>query len=161
MCSSDLKDLVTLHHGTIDVNSKVGEGTEFAVRIPIDKNFYTAEQLDEDDQPMNIPSDAMAVEQEEDIECVEDKQNTLLIVEDNEELLQLMIRLLQREYNVISALNGKEALDILNNQERKEIDLIVSDIMMPEMDGIELCKKVKGQLETSHIPIIQIGRAHV
>ena len=68
-----------------------------------------------------------------------------------EELLQLMVKLLSREYNVFKAENGKEGVTILENE---DIDLIVSDVMMPEMDGIEFCKYVKGNLEISHIPVI-------
>ena len=76
---------------------------------------------------------------------------TLLVVEDNEELLQLMVRLLSKEYNVLTAENGKEAVVIIENE---PVELIISDIMMPEMDGIELCRFVKNTIEYSHIPII-------
>ena len=74
-----------------------------------------------------------------------------MLVEDNEELLNLMTKLLGREYNVFTAENGKEGIIVLENE---DVDLIVSDIMMPEMDGIEFCKYVKGHLEISHIPVI-------
>lgn len=73
------------------------------------------------------------------------------MVEDNEELLQLMVRLLKREYNVHTAENGQEAVTVLDNE---DIDLIVSDVMMPVMDGIEFCRYVKNKLELSHIPVI-------
>ena len=73
------------------------------------------------------------------------------VVEDNEELLQLMKHLLQRAYRVVTARNGQDAVTIVNNE---EVDLIVTDVMMPVMDGIELCKFVKSKLEYSHIPII-------
>lgn len=76
---------------------------------------------------------------------------TLLLVEDNEELLVLMVRLLQGRYHILKAGNGVEALDIL---EREEVDLIVSDVMMPQMDGIELCHTIKNKFETCHIPFI-------
>ena len=87
--------------------------------------------------------DAEETEQEN-----EAKAHSILVVEDNEELLQLMVKLLSREYNVFKAENGKEGVTILENE---DIDLIVSDVMMPEMDGIEFCKYVKGNLEISHI----------
>jgi DNA-binding response OmpR family regulator len=73
------------------------------------------------------------------------------VVEDNEELLQLMVRLLSKEYNVLTAENGKEAIVIIENE---PVELIISDIIMPEMDGIELCRFVKNTIEYSHIPII-------
>lgn len=82
---------------------------------------------------------------------VEKKKHSVLVIEDNEELLQLMTRLLKREYNVFTAENGKEGISVLENE---DIDLIVSDVMMPEMDGIEFCKYVKSNLEISHIPVI-------
>lgn len=82
---------------------------------------------------------------------VEKKKHSVLVIEDNEELLQLMTILLKREYNVFTAENGKEGISVLENE---DIDLIVSDVMMPEMDGIEFCKYVKSNLEISHIPVI-------
>ena len=75
--------------------------------------------------------------------------STILLVEDNEELLALMVRLLHGKYHILKAANGTEALEILAKQ---EVDLIVSDVMMPEMDGMELCRRVKTQFETCHIP---------
>ena len=68
------------------------------------------------------------------------KANTILLVEDNGELLHLMTKLLSREYNVFTAQNGKEGIAVL---EKEDVDLIVSDVMMPEMDGIEALKKIK------------------
>ena len=76
---------------------------------------------------------------------------TLLLVEDNDELLALMVRLLQNRYRILEARNGVDALEIL---EREEVNLIVSDVMMPQMDGTELCQKVKSKFETCHIPFI-------
>lgn len=75
----------------------------------------------------------------------------MLVVEDNEELLQLMQRLLGREYRVFTARNGKEGIAIA---EKEEIDLIVSDVMMPEMDGNELCRYIKNKFELCHIPVL-------
>lgn len=74
-----------------------------------------------------------------------------MVVEDNAEILQLIHRLLNRDYHVLTATNGKEAMLIL---EHEKIDIIVSDIMMPEMDGVELCRSLKNNIEYSHIPII-------
>lgn len=153
------KDLVDLHGGTIEVHSEENEGAEFVVRIPIRRSYYSDEQIDEDDGAMPI-CDAVSYEPsfvptESPEEVANDfsatKTHTLLIVEDNEELLQLMTRLLVREYNVLTAGNGKEAVDLL---EHEDVDLVVSDIMMPVMDGIAFCRFLKGHLETSHIPVI-------
>lgn len=146
------KDLVELHHGTITVESELGKGTAFIIRIPIDRSSYKEEEIDED--KMEVFQETISGLQEslsESEEIVESKTHSLLVVEDNEELLQLMVRLLCRDYNVYTAQNGKEGLVVVENE---DIDLIVSDIMMPEMDGIEFCKKIKNNIETSHIPLI-------
>ena len=148
------KDLVTLHGGTISVESEVDHGTEFIVRIPIERSYYDEEQIDDEVISLrqtaidyeDTPEDVIAEVQE-----LATKANSILLVEDNEELLNLMTKLLGREYNVFTAENGKEGIIVLENE---DVDLIVSDIMMPEMDGIEFCKYVKGHLEISHIPVI-------
>lgn len=80
-----------------------------------------------------------------------EKSHTLLLVEDNEDLLGLMVKLLGTDYKIHTATNGKEALEIV---ESEDIDLIVSDVMMPVMDGIEFCRSIKGNFDTSHIPLI-------
>ena len=147
------KDLVTLHGGTIS-ESEVDHGTEFIVRIPIERSYYDEEQIDDEVISLrqtaidyeDTPEDVIAEVQE-----LATKANSILLVEDNEELLNLMTKLLGREYNVFTAENGKEGIIVLENE---DVDLIVSDIMMPEMDGIEFCKYVKGHLEISHIPVI-------
>ena len=148
------KDLVTLHGGTISVESEVDHGTEFIVRIPIERSYYDEEQIDDEVISLrqtaidyeDTPEDVIAEVQE-----LATKANSILLVEDNEELLNLMTKLLGREYNVFTAENGKEGIIVLENE---DVDLIVSDIMMPEMDGIEFCKYVKGHLEISHIQVI-------
>lgn len=148
------KDLVTLHGGTISVESEVDHGTEFIVRIPIERSYYDEEQIDDEVISLrqtaidyeDTPEDVIAEVQE-----LATKANSILLVEDNEELLNLMTKLLGREYNVFTAENGKEGIIVLENE---DVDLIVSDIMMPEMDGIEFCKYVKGHLEISYIPVI-------
>ncbi len=148
------KDLVELHEGTISVESEIGQGTEFIVRIPIDRSYFKEDQID-DEAIVPIQGTTISVDGE-DTQTVEEservkKRHSVLVIEDNEELLQLMTRLLRREYNVFTAENGKEGIIVLENE---DIDLIVSDVMMPEMDGIEFCKYVKGNLEISHIPVI-------
>lgn len=148
------KDLVELHEGTISVESEVDHGTEFMVRIPIERSYYDEEQID--DEAISLMQDSVNYEdtqEDADVETQEVtiKANTILLVEDNGELLHLMTKLLSREYNVFTAQNGKEGIAVL---EKEDVDLIVSDVMMPEMDGIEFCKYVKGHLEMSHIPMI-------
>lgn len=146
------KDLVELHGGTIYVESEQNKGATFFVRIPIERPYFKEEEIDDD----FIAVSKTVVESTNEVEEVNVsgetvKRHTLLVLEDNEELLQLLVTLLSREYNVLTAENGKEGVVIAENE---DIDLIVSDIMMPEMDGIEFCKHIKSKLEFSHIPVI-------
>ena len=150
------KDLVELHHGTIGVESELGKGSTFTVDLPIDKDSYEEYELMEGELSANNVKADVILENEEltDSETVENLRtadNHLLLVEDNEELLYLMERILSRHYHVLIAKDGLEALDIIKDN---EIDIIISDVMMPEMDGLELCRTLKSNLETSHIPII-------
>ncbi|WP_229127678.1 response regulator transcription factor [Bacteroides nordii] len=79
------------------------------------------------------------------------KQETILIVEDNIELLSFMTEKLNSSFSIEKATNGAEAFDII---ERKNIDIVITDIMMPIMDGFELCKKIKTDIEYCHIPVV-------
>ena len=150
------KDLVELHHGTIEVESELTKGSTFTIYFPIDKDSYQENELITGETLVNDKKAAMIFEHE-DLEkpgVVEDVQvndNHLLLVEDNEELLYLMEKILSRQYHVLVAKNGLEALDIIKDN---EIDIIISDVMMPEMDGLELCRNIKSNLETCHIPVI-------
>ena len=147
------KDLVELHGGRIEVESGEGQGTEFIVTLPVDRSYFKEEQIDEE-AVLPVQKTVTYLEEEEDADNVvseKSKAHTILVVEDNEELLQLMVRLLKREYNVHTAENGQEAVTVLDNE---DIDLIVSDVMMPVMDGIGFCRYVKNKLELSHIPVI-------
>ncbi|HBB00427.1 MAG: hybrid sensor histidine kinase/response regulator [Bacteroidetes bacterium GWD2_45_23] len=149
-----VKDLVTLSHGTIEVISEPVKGSEFIVVLPIDISYFEESEIDFSEQ--NEIPDRFIDENEfyTDDERVVKKQTNIpsvLAVEDNEDILQLIQRLLSNDYQVYKAMNGKEALLVL---EHEKIDIIVSDVMMPEIDGIELCKLLKNNIEYSHIPII-------
>ncbi len=150
------KDLVTLWGGTIQVESEMNKGTQFIVTLPVDRSAFTPDQIDEEIQlPQQIISGMEEVTEEEaEMNGSEPhKPCSVLLVEDEEELLNLMVKLLSNDYNVFFASNGKEALTIM---EREEIDLVVTDVSMPQMDGIELCREIKGKLEFSHIPVLML-----
>ena len=154
-------DLVYLHHGTIRCESEVGKGTTFIVNLPINKEAFLPEQIDEQHKiDINIPKNAIIDFQalvpdvnNDDIQrdLPDEDLYKLLIVEDNVELLMLMRQLLNTTYQVYVAKNGLEALDIIRE---KELDLIISDVMMPEMDGYELTTAVKSDPNYDHLPII-------
>ena len=160
------RDLVFLHHGTITCKSEVGKGTTFTITLPINKEAFTPEQIyDKQNIDLSAPKNAIidfnpAIPDvnediiEDTIETNEDDDRDvyrLLVVEDNVELLMLMKQALKSQYKVYLASNGVEALKIIHE---KGLDLIVSDVMMPEMDGYELTKVLKSDENYNYLPII-------
>ncbi|MDL2241539.1 response regulator [Bacteroidales bacterium OttesenSCG-928-L03] len=155
------KDLVELHHGAILVSSKAGEGSIFTVNIPIDKESYTSSDVEDKitilDKNKDIYLSDSSIEEHMTDTPIEsqDRQVAIqvLLVEDNEELLHLMRNILSKQYTIKTATNGKEALALIDEPDN-DIDIVISDVMMPEMDGLELCRALKKNIETCHIPII-------
>jgi YesN/AraC family two-component response regulator len=144
---------VNLHHGFIEVTSILNKGTVFTVHIPIDRMSYVDSELNIPDKMIYDSSGDLTRNAENvlDMEEIAREDTVMLLVEDNEELLILMYHIFSRRYKVLTAKNGIEAMKILKN---KEVDIIISDVIMPEMDGLELCRKLKSDLDTSHIPVI-------
>ena len=150
------RDLVTLHHGSITVESDLGKGTCFTVTIPTEETYYTAEErggIAITEKTGNASPGTLLTTPQENMtnENEDTPKYSLLIVEDNAELTELMAKLLANDYRIFTAPNGRKALEVL---EEEEVDLIVSDVMMPEMDGMELCKHIKEDINTSHIPVM-------
>ncbi len=142
------RSIVHLHGGAITVSHNQPTGTIFEVYIPISSNAYDASQLveEEDGQVVEdvIPS---AHEMRFDIE----KKWTVLLAEDNDEVRTYVKECLEPYFYVLDVDNGKSALDLALE---KYPDLILSDIMMPQMDGLELCSRVKQDLQLGHIPVV-------
>lgn len=131
-----VKEYVALHNGSIEVTDNKPHGTVFTISIPLSSSAV-------------VPDPAVEVT------GIDSRKPTLLIVEDNNDFRKFMQSCLIKEYNVIEAVNGKDALQKLQDAEF-EIDIVVSDVMMPEMDGMELCRNMKTNLQTSHIPFIML-----
>lgn len=155
------RDLVRLHRGTIVCESREGYGTTFMIDLPIHKEAFDASQIDEKhpislEMPENNIADfanrEFVFEEDSSLspEALEDAYK-VLIVEDNLELLMLMTHLLRTKYCITTARDGVEALEKLRT---KEQDLIISDVMMPRMDGNKLTKVVKADPDLRHLPII-------
>lgn len=150
------KELVEMHKGQITIESKLGEGSNFTVILPkgkehFDKNteFILTDYVAEEGLAksyLNLP-----VLQPEDEPIFQTDKETMLLVEDNTELRFFLKTIFMKDFNIIEAVNGKEGL-----QKARDAgpDIIISDVMMPEMDGIEMMKKLRTDMITSHIPIV-------
>ena len=178
---SRTRELVYLNNGTISYESEEGKGTTFYITLPINKESFDLTQIDEKNKvdinkPMsavldlgeeeslldndfvltdkiskNVATDTM--KPKEIADSSEEDAYTILVVEDNLELLMLMKQLLSRKYKVETARHGREAVELI---EKTELDLIISDVMMPVMDGYELVKYVKNSVGYRHLPIIML-----
>ncbi len=154
------KELVEKHYGQITVKSKVGKGTTLNVYLPIGKVHLKPEEIvnsvepDDIEKPVDHIIQLNELESKEilfDDDAQEDTRPLLLIVEDNEDLRSYIRSFLNKDYSISEAVNGKLGF---KKAIEKVPDLLISDVMMPEMDGYELCEKLKTDERTSHIPVI-------
>jgi signal transduction histidine kinase/ligand-binding sensor domain-containing protein/CheY-like chemotaxis protein len=143
------KDFIDLLNGQISVKSKPGKGSDFIIKLPINRN-RTSEIIEDviTEQPTSIVENN---ENELENETLTKSKKTILVVEDNADFRYYIKDSLHEKFNILESENGKLALELL---ESKQPDLIVSDVMMPEMDGFELCAEIKTNPSFSHIPII-------
>ena len=153
-------DLVKLHHGDINCESKSGIGTTFTITIPIRKEDYTEieiykekETIENQQTTYNHESEVTLKDSLHARELQSGDGYKILLVEDNEQLLNIMKRLLGRRYHVATAKNGVQALNIIN---KEELDIVVTDVMMPVMDGIELTKNIKSSKDFAQLPVIML-----
>ena len=155
-----VKELVNLQKWDISLRSKEGEGTIFYIKIPLDKNYAenTKNLLDKTESEefrekvMKISNDIQSIDYNKIVDS--DRQvnkSKILIVEDSEDVRRFISDLLKNDYEIFEAEKAEEGIKLtLDNMP----ELIISDIMMPGMDGIEFCRQIKSNWETSHIPVI-------
>lgn len=148
-----VRDFVTLHGGAVRVFDNVGSGSVFVVDIPVKHSVVNVatplsqEAAEEDAAAL----DTETIEADEDTQPFEKRKPLVLIVDDNEDFITFMRDSLSLYFSVQSAVNGREAWNIIPELMP---DLIVSDLMMPEMDGNELCRNVKTDKRTQNIPFV-------
>ena len=148
------KELVDLHKGKITVKSSADEGTRFTITLPISEDQYGENEKIMTDSGENSNDPGQINDLKNDIELSKDTdKKTILVIEDNFELRIFLKDLLINAYNVILAENGQEGLHLCKAQLP---DLVLSDIMMPLMDGIEMTTMLQKDSKTKHIPIILI-----
>ncbi|NDW10891.1 two-component regulator propeller domain-containing protein [Dysgonomonas sp. 520] len=137
------RSLAELHNGYLYYNQNE-DMNEFVLQLPV--NTETEPEIEE------LPEKDYIIEESE-LRSEGHKAEVILLVEDNVEMLNFIAGRMQKQFGVEKAANGVEAMKILKE---KNIDLVLTDIMMPEMDGFELCKNIKESLEYSHIPVVLV-----
>ena len=153
------KELVELHHGSIEVKSKLGKGSEFIIILPISREHLTDEEIFEasdTDEVKAVVDDTVFTKKIELIEkdastISSNDKNIVLVVEDNADVREYIKNSLGASFNVEEAANGEQGL---RKAEQIIPDLIISDIMMPKIDGNEFTRRIKNDAKTSHIPVI-------
>lgn len=157
------RSLVELHHGIIKAeNREDGQGTRFIIRLPLGSNHLKAEELENPEETgseptiSQLPKDSIYETEEENKtnEYRKPKAKTryrVLIVEDDEEIRRYIRSELDSDFRIYECTNGREGLETIL---KEKPDLVISDVMMPEMDGITLCRKIKQNININHIPII-------
>lgn len=133
-----VSEYVKMHQGEIEIKDNTPTGCIVQIKLPIHQNI---------EQENNQSLTENSIEANEQEEC----QFSILLVDDNNDFLTFLSESLSKHYQIFKASNGKQALEVID---KEDVDLIVSDIMMPEMDGLELCTAIKNDIRYSHISII-------
>ena len=147
------KELVDLHHGHIEVESEVGKGTTITILLHTGKEhfdenveFIADDMTTQVGSPLTLEDKLDQLKQEQ-----QDSKHTILIVDDSQDMRNFLSTILSRDYNIESAADGEEAKQIVRTQ---PIDLVVTDLMMPKVDGLELTQFIKKNPDIDYIPVI-------
>ena len=158
------KDIILLHKGEILVKSNEGKGTQFTILLPMGHQHLTEDEIVSYETNFSSDTNSLAeydpsvvnlgwVKEEDETKevYIDSTLSSILLVEDNKEVRNYIREIFSEQYNVFECSNGEEGINIAQS---KPIDLIISDIMMPKMDGLEFCNCIKSDITTSHIPVI-------
>ena len=159
-----VKHIVEMHHGRVNVESEPGKGTSFAVYLPEGKSHFEEDDCTWDETPdaddkekgrESISELMLLPEAEETSQKTEEERTaarqTVLIIEDNADMRRYLRDLMKKHYRVLEAENGEEGVKVAVEQVP---DLVLSDVMMPVMDGFTCCAELRKRKETAHIPIL-------
>jgi DNA-binding response OmpR family regulator len=152
------KGIVELHHGTIKVESAFGKGTTFTFSLPLGKEIFTPDQIIENNSEAHDIQLVKKEKEELEVPIIVDdevkariKDARMLIVEDDDSIRNMLNSIFKEYYQTILAGDGVEAWESI---EQQEPDIVLSDVVMPRMSGTELCRKIKNDFNTCHIPVV-------
>lgn len=153
------KGIVELHHGSITVESRLGEGTSFVVRLKLGSEHFTEEEINRNSETVQ-QTEAMFLPETDTPLANDAKEEMLLqrvpgskmvIVEDNDSLREMLVSIFEPYYEVLAAADGEAGLALIGESMP---NIVVSDVVMPKMSGTELCKTLKSDFNTCHIPVV-------
>lgn len=152
------KGIIELHHGSIEVFSELNEGSTFCVHLKCGNSHFNQEEITTDKKENSLDNyiltDQITPYDKEDYDEIDTKdlpKRKILIVEDNKPLLDMLVEIFKPFYNIITAMNGIEGLD---KAQSSLPDIVVSDVIMPKMSGVELCRAIKEDANICHIPVV-------
>jgi signal transduction histidine kinase/DNA-binding response OmpR family regulator len=159
------RELVELHKGQITVDSQINKGTSFTVTLPVNRSFYSENEIAAaQEQETNVEHDSMrqeylkeivSLEQEDalpqKLSIIDADQKVMLIVEDSRDMRDFIKNIFSNEYLIYEAFDGVSGYKLAG---KLIPNIIICDIMMPQMNGLELCGKLKGNIHTNHIPVL-------
>ena len=147
-----VKEMVDMHHGRINVDSSPGKGSSFTVSLPLDRAVYEKDERAE--FILNDSTTATPAKEPQPVATPDDERPSVLVVEDNDELRHFLSNILSESYSVLEASNGQQGLELAVEYVP---DMIITDVMMPVMDGMEMVKHVKADHRICHIPIVVLS----
>ena len=148
-----VKSIAELHGGSVSVESETGSYSAFTVRLPMSHNVEAelaeVQNKDEKDPEERLMEDILSTDI---VELQPELKPLVMIVDDNEDIVKFLAETLEDKYEILTASDGKEALDLIETH--PDVALVIADWMMPVMDGIELCREIRNKVQTSHISYI-------
>ena len=148
-----VKNIVDLHHGKINVESEVGKGSTFTIVLPVTQREESEQPQEASSQRAQARAERIQDQKQPQDTTPASTTQTMLIVDDSEDMVSFLSSNFKENYQVITAGDGLEALDQLS---KHEVNIIISDWMMPRMDGAEFCRRVRRDPTTSHIPFVML-----